>query len=148
VCKANQQVYNWITKEDSQTKSKQMYNNSNFKSDLINSYAWDTAIIFIQKITGDLKYANIPGNLKTSKSEPQTTGENILEETSKIDMECNIYDMAGNVVEWSTEACNNSKNDCVNRGGYYSNIYSFTSTRYNLIDDIYSNQGFRPILYM
>ena len=47
---------------------------------------------------------------------PQTTGTNILKATSKIDKQCNIFDMAGNCRDWTTETCSNSDNPCVYRG--------------------------------
>ena len=68
-------------------------------SDLINSYAWDTAIVFIQKCgteSNSSTYSYTVGQSSTSTSEPQTTGTNILKATSKVDKQCNIFDMAGN----------------------------------------------------
>ena len=38
-----------------------MYSSSNFESDLINSYAWDTAIVFIQEFSGDTDYSRQAG---------------------------------------------------------------------------------------
>ena len=68
-------------------------------SDLINSYAWDTAIVFIQKCgteSNSSTYSYTYGQSSTSTSDPQTTGTNILKATSKVDKQCNIFDMAGN----------------------------------------------------
>ena len=42
-------VYNYVTQSQAANLSRNMYNNSNFESDLVNSYAWDTALVFIQK---------------------------------------------------------------------------------------------------
>ena len=66
-------------------------------SDLINSYAWDTAIVFIQKCgteSNSSTYSYTVGQSSTSTL--QTTGTNILKATSKVDKQCNIFDMAGN----------------------------------------------------
>ena len=66
-------------------------------SDLINSYAWDTAIVFVQKCgteSNSLTYSYTFGQSSTSTL--QTTGTNILKATSKVDKQCNIFDMAGN----------------------------------------------------
>ena len=68
-------------------------------SDLINSYAWDTAIVFIQKCgteSNSSTYSKTDGQSSTSTREPQTTGTNILKATNKVDKQCNIFDMAGN----------------------------------------------------
>ena len=63
VCKTGQTAYVDITQPDSSTLCKNMYNNgadgyksNTFSSDLINSYAWDTAIIFIQTFGGESEY--------------------------------------------------------------------------------------------
>ena len=68
-------------------------------SDLINSYAWDTAIVFVQKCgteSNSSTYSYTVGESSRSTSAPQTTGTNILKATNKVDKQCNIFDMAGN----------------------------------------------------
>ena len=86
-------------------------NSSNYYSDLINSYAWDTAIVFIQAYE-DKTYAsaNYCTHLTTTGSNP--------------DKVCNIHDMSGNVQEWSTETSSDSLGSvemtCTQRGGYYA----------------------------
>ena len=49
-----------------------MYTSNNFTSDLMNSYAWDTAITFIQKCTDKTNYAN-QSSLNTSFLSTGTT---------------------------------------------------------------------------
>ena len=58
------------------------------KSDLVNSYAWDTAIVYIQEMTN------------TNYSEPIPDSERI--ELATTDEKCKIFDMA-NISEWTTE---------------------------------------------
>ncbi len=36
-----------------------MYSDSNFESDLMNSYAWDTAIVFLQKFDNRANKASL-----------------------------------------------------------------------------------------
>ena len=98
-----------------------MYNSNNFTSDLMNSYAWDTAITFIQNCTDKTNYANQNSLNTTSVSETGTTNAN----------PCNIFDMASNVREWTTETSSSSDNPCVNRGGNYNNSNNYTSNRNN-----------------
>ena len=65
------------------------------------------------------------------------------------DKQCNIFDMASNVLEWSTETSNYSDNTCVTRGGFrgYSDVY--VNNRMGLNTDVGgSGNGFRPILYL
>ena len=141
VCKANQQVWNYITQNKAGELSQDMYKESTkFKSDLINSYAWDTAITFIQKCSDEINYAN--QNSLNSGSLPEQTG------TTK-DNSCNIFDIASNVCEWVTETSNISGYPCVRRGGSYYNKDNYTCFRYSY-DTPYNfvSLGFRPILYI
>ena len=48
VCKADQQIWNYVTQKKASELCQSMYTNKPYESDLVNSYAWDTAIVFIQ----------------------------------------------------------------------------------------------------
>lgn len=69
------------------------------------------------------------------------------------DRRCNIYDMAGNMYELSTECCFTGNNHCVRRGGcfdtpegYYGMLVNDRASCNQLSAiDFYS---FRPILYL
>ena len=135
--KSNDSIYNYITQKQASQLSQNMYNTSKFTSDLMNSYAWDTSILFIQKCSMKTKYSY------------QTCINKSLSQIGTIeDKQCNIFDMASNVLEWTTETCRSTKYPCVGRGSYYS-TYSLTCGRYHIgssgsVDYI----GFRPILYI
>ena len=154
VCKSNQYVYNWITQPDASDKCKSMYvdgyNSGTYSSDLINSYAWDTAIVFIQTFSTEedaSSYASL--NKSTSFAK---TGVN-------PDKYCNIYDMSGNGMEWTTEEFSDVNSPCTRRGGSYvthiGDVVNCTSYRSAGIttdssstvssDTYYS---FRPLLYV
>lgn len=121
------------------------YDDTGIGSDLINSYAWDTAIVYIQEATGE-NYAN-----KTSVNTSLTNTGTIRDEV------CKINDMASNLSEWTTEYSNSVQSDtikpCVFRGDVYlSGIQYNTSYRYSLPQAnwaAYSTAfiGFRIILY-
>ena len=153
VCKSGQEVWNNVTQPKASELSKNMYGSeAKVTSDLINSYAWDTAILFIQKCgteSNSSTYSYTAGQSSTSISAPQTTGTNILKATSKVDKQCNIFDMAGNCREWTTETQSPSSFPCVGRGGYYNGDYLYTSHR-NGYDASYafSHGSFRPLLYL
>ena len=50
VCKSGKGVWNWVTQYEASELSRDMYGSeAKVTSDLINSYAWDTAIVFIQE---------------------------------------------------------------------------------------------------
>ena len=154
VCKSGQKVWNNVTQPKASEVSRNMYGSeAKVTSDLINSYAWDTAIVFIQKCgteSNSLTYSQTAGLSLTSTSEPQTTGTNILNATKKVDKQCNIFDMAGNCWEWTTETSSNSNYACVTRGGIYNHTGFYTSSRYpyNTSSRADSNTSFRPLLYL
>ena len=144
--KGTENVYNYVTQLQAAQLSQNMYNSDKFTSDLMNSYAWDTATVFIQNCGTNSKYS-IQNSLNTSLLQ---TGTNSLSDTSKIDVQCNIYDMASNTIEWTTETSNISNGPCVVRGGNYGYSSDYTSIRSNGISTSYSDfrMGFRPILYV
>ena len=153
VCKSGQEVWNYITQPKASEVSRNMYGSeAKVTSDLINSYAWDTAIVFIQKCgteSNSSTYSYTVGQSSTSTSAPQTTGTNILSATSKVDKQCNIFDMAGNCFEWTTETHSDSYAPCVSRGGNYSYSDYYTSYRgYSNTSRAESIFSFRPLLYL
>ena len=102
------QLWNCITQIDAATASRNLYNTVN--SDLINSYAWDTAIVYIQNFSGDTDYSR---QTSLNKSLANTGVNN--------DEKCKINDMSSNIREWTTEYCTNvpssNPTPCTSRGG-------------------------------
>ena len=143
--KGTENIYNYVTQLQAAQLSQNMYNSDKFTSDLMNSYAWDTATVFIQNCGTNAKYSR-QNSLNTALLQ---TGTNSLTDTSKIDVQCNIYDMASNIREWTTETSNNSSLPCGNRGGIYYNSDYYTSTRYgDRTSDSSVVIGFRSLLYL
>ena len=143
--KKGQEVYNEITQTNAANLARNLYsNNSNFESDLISSYAYDTAIVFIQTFSGDADYSKqIP-----LQSTLTTTG-NAHGEENNYDIRCNIYDMSGNVMEWSTETYTDNNTPCTKRGGYYSSSHDYTAHRTYYRTNYSANTlGFRTIIYL
>ena len=127
--KKGQTVYTNITQPKAAELAQNLYSsNSNFESDLINSYAWDTAIVFIQTFSSDIDYSK-----QTALQTTLTTTGNAHDSNNNYDVRCNIYDMAGNIHEWSTESCTMSYKSCVCRGGDY--YHSRTCTAYRSYGD-------------
>ena len=145
--KGTDQVYNYVTQKQAAEQAQGMYTNNNFTSDLMNSYAWDTAITFIQNCTDKTNYANQP-SLNKSLSQTGTTNDN----------PCNIFDMASNVFEWTTETSSVLGCPCVGRGGSCDRSDDYTSDRRDSHDTSYNDTsvysgstsyvGFRPLLYL
>ena len=143
--KGTENVYNYVTQLQAAQLSQNMYTSNKFTSDLMNSYAWDTATVFIQNCGTNAKYSR-QNSLNTSLLQ---TGTNSLTDTSKIDVQCNIYDMASNIEEWTTETSYDSDSPCVYRGGFYGNSDHYTSCRDgNSTSDSNVIVGFRPLLYL
>ena len=152
--KYNQTVLGNITQPNAAKAAREMYgeikenNKLVYASDLVNSYAWDTAIIFIQTYSiGEDASRYASQNKSTSFA---NTGIN-------NDKYCNIYDMSGNASEWTTESSTGSVNSssypCVNRGGVFFTgkgvSLGFTSGRgYDNTTSCLSNSGLRPLLYV
>ena len=152
VCTANNYVYNYITQYQVAELSRGMYNDRNFESDLMNSYAWDTAIVFLQKFDNRANKASLkPYSQQTSLNTGSLAnqGTNNLSDASKQDVICNVYDMASNCMEWTTETCSISSSPCAYRGGLYSNSGRYTSCRNCYGTSISSASiSFRSLLYM
>ena len=116
VCKAGVAPYTNVTRETAKQQAESMYSgNSYVVSELISSYAWDTALNFICQTnnesyilatTTNSKYGNI-----ATKNGPLKTG------TYAADDYSNIHDLVGNCSEWTTEYSSNSNGECVVRGG-------------------------------
>ena len=149
--KASDTVYNNITQPDAATVSRGMYSDSNFESDLMNSYAWDTAVYFLQKFDNRTNKASLkPYSQQNSLNyDLASQGTNNLTDASKQDVICNVYDMASNCYEWTTETYSLSYAPCTYRGGVYYGIGGYTSNRY-YDDTSYSFDlvSFRSLLYM
>ena len=117
--------YTFVNQSDAAKLAKTLGNNE-VKSDLINSYAWDTAIIFIQEFSNDNDYSKQAG--KNTINDLQKTGESILLSDNQIDKRCNIYDLSGNTREWSTETYNYGDSPCTRRGSFYNGTDVYTET--------------------
>ena len=65
------------------------------------------------------------------------------------DLQCNIYDMAGNVLEWTTETSSYQYLPCVLRGGSFFFFFFYMRDRNNVVTSTFlADDGFRPILYI
>ena len=152
--KYNQTVLGNITQPNAAKVAREMYgevkenNELVYASDLVNSYAWDTAIVFIQTYSGKTDYASHNESITTKAF--TATGKN-------NDKYCNIWDMSGNAYEWTTEYSTSSHNSnfypCVRRGGYYDTdsgvAINYTSARsYNNTTYSLSIVSLRSLLYV
>ena len=143
--KSSDYIYNYVTQFQAAERCQTMYGSDKpFTSDLMNSYAWDTATLFLQTCGNNLTPYSRQNSVNSGSL--ATTGTN--NQTTK-DVQCNVYDMASNIREWTTESSGSSSYPCVSQGGYYSSSNVYMSERSgDLTSDSNSRRGFRPLIYL
>lgn len=124
---------------------------------LCSSYSWDTAINFIQNTTGKNYATSIigfNGNWKSQEVKdssgkvikPVNTAQRL--NTGLTTALCNIYDMGGNVGEFTTELNPGTSETVVLRGGYV-NFNRPAGYRWDTYSGYaYSDCGFRATLFL
>ena len=129
VVKYNQTPYASITWSTAYGLAKKIITNSEVNSYLCSSYAWDTAVNFIQNNSTAKNYAtSIEGfngnwNPQAVKDpsgnviKPAGTSQQL--NTGLTTQFCNIFDMGGNEAEFTTELNPGTSETVVLRGGYY-----------------------------
>jgi len=134
-------LWNYINQIDAARASRELY--SGVTSDLINSYAWDTAIMYIQKFSGDEDYSR-QNSLNINVTNTGVNGDEL----------CKINDMASNTTEWtteySTETGNYTIDCCTSRGGNFYNAGSIYSSLRKGINASWLSEyyTFRSALYL
>ena len=125
---------------------------------LCSSYSWDTAINFIQNTTGKNYATSIigfNGNWKSQEVKdssgkvikPVNTAQRL--NTGLTTALCNIYDMGGNVGEFTTELNPGTSETVVLRGGDFNNIYGPAGHRWDHGSGYAgSSSGFRATLFL
>ena len=142
------------------------------KSMLCTGAAWDSMLDFIKDSSHNVTSSNSWGNYKNSdtykvyrgslysstwSAADTTNGSDVTKDTSILlttgaterNSSKNIYDVAGNCWEWTTEA--NDTDDRVIRGGYYTYYGSDVPASYRSYrspSDRVSSFSFRPLLYV
>lgn len=109
VVQKSKEVWNWITRDKAKEIAENMYSSSDrIISRLCSSYAWDTTLKFLNIENIGYITNSIQGNYSGTIGK---TGETI-----PIN---NLYDIGGNVWEWTTEDNNNDSLAYTNRGGRF-----------------------------
>ena len=134
VVKYNQTPYASITWSTAYGLAKKIITNSEVNSYLCSSYAWDTAVNFIQNNSTAKNYAtSIEGfngnwNPQAVKDpsgnviKPAGTSQQL--NTGLTTQFCNIFDMGGNEAEFTTELNPGTSETVVLRGGGYDYYYN------------------------
>ena len=162
--KADQVPYNYVTRTQAISLAEGFATKQGYKAKtkLVSSYAWDTTIAFIEKTVNNYGSSSSQGNYPntsvtykdiTDESKPEKTkaeNSSLLVATGQTTPVCNIYDMGGNVWEWTTESCSHMRDSCALRGGVHFSFFapSPAGGRGNTSDDAYYDGGFRLTLFM
>ena len=159
--KANQAPYNNVRRTQAVSLAEGFATKQGYKAKtkLVSSYAWDTTIAFLQKVNSDYGNSSEEGNYKdttfpytdiTGASQTKASNSQVLVPTGQTTPVCNIYDMGGNVLEWTTESCSSTKYPYALRGGYYGYDFAYdpAGTRGSGSDYAGATYGFRLTLFM
>ena len=159
VVKYNQTPYASITWSTAYGLAKKIITNSEVNSYLCSSYAWDTAVNFIQNNSTAKNYAtSIEGfngnwNPQAVKDpsgnviKPAGTSQQL--NTGLTTQFCNIFDMGGNEAEFTTELNPGTSETVVLRGGDYYRNFSPAGYRWDSSSGSASvNHGFRATLFL
>lgn len=156
VVKYNQTPYASITWSTAYGLAKKIITNSEVNSYLCSSYAWDTAVNFIQNNSTAKNYAtSIEGfngnwNPQAVKDpsgnviKPAGTSQQL--NTGLTTQFCNIFDMGGNEAEFTTELNPGTSETVVLRGGNYNNNNPAGNRWDNNSGNANINNGFRATL--
>lgn len=159
VVKYNQTPYAEITWSTAYGLAKKIITNSEVNSYLCSSYAWDTAVNFIQNNSTAKNYAtSIEGfngnwNPQAVKDpsgnviKPAGTSQQL--NTGLTTQFCNIFDMGGNEAEFTTELNPGTSETVVVRGGnyYYDDVPA--GYRWDIPSGYaYIDYGFRATLFL
>ena len=159
--KANQAPYNYVTRTQAISLAEGFATKQGYKAKtkLVSSYAWDTTISFLQKVNSDYGSSSEEGNYYnttfsytdiTGASQIKAESSTVLVPTGQTTPVCNIFDMGGNVWEWTTESYSNTGGPCTIRGGLYSNDFAIDPAgRRGVRSDIDADFiGFRLTLFI
>ncbi len=148
VSKAGELAWTGVTWEKARELSLNMYSeNDFFETDLINSYAWDTTCTWLRNTGTNIDDSTDIGNYQNNNDSQNKIVATGSSENWKTN---NIYDMAGNAWEYTTEEFGEHERYHMGRGGGYWNegdMYPISS-RGQSDDSANLAIGFRVVMYL
>ena len=177
VIKQNVYPYNYVTCSQAQTLATTKMESGDRTTSLLFGVQWDLTLKYLEtkgtsqedlktdstswgnyqsnawNITNaNLKYAPNGSGWTTATEKSKTVGESILLSTgaSESFSKMGIYDLAGNVFEWTLEYTSITDDPCATRGGSYGSSVSFDTASYRFSYSttyLHDFIGFRLALY-
>jgi hypothetical protein len=147
VSKKGVNVWTNINYYDAMYQAENMYTTDQVKSGLVTGTQWDTTMKWIKNsgknVTDD---STAWGNYSNSP----VSGHGVKQVTGYSDSwkAKNIYDLAGNTLEWTNEAFISNR---ITRGGFYTwsgSDYPAACRNVNPADNVLNNLSFRVVLYV
>ena len=149
VSKKDATVWSNINYTNAKANAESMINNEYVQTGLLTGTAWDTVCHWI-KSDDELKDSRTYGNYNNSEAPANVKGYGTKQVAGYSDkwMVKNIYDLAGNVWEWTSEA--NGSYFIIRGGSYLSDGSDNPVSFRNNFNASYTNGnlGFRPRLYI
>lgn len=153
-------LWNFITYSDAKYFSEKMSTaysyNSSIKAGLVNGRQWDTIMRLLDLNNINIYNSVTWGNYDNSES-PANTGNYIkgkLQNSGSNEnwKAFNIYDMAGNLAEWTSEINSQNTEQSVYRSTDFSGNGMYGPVSYRAFSDTgdyaYPNIGFRVVMYL
>ena len=155
VSKKSATVWTYIDYTNAKASAESMISNEYVQTGLLTGKAWDTTCHWIEDSLGSINasasltnsryYGNYANSLAPANENSGTRRTAGFDENWKTK---NIYDLAGNVFEWTSEVCRYS---FIRRGGSYYGDGSVNPVSYrydNGTSSAYESIGFRIRLYL
>ena len=156
VSKKGATVWTRIDYTNAKANAESMISNEYVQTGLLTGKAWDTTCHWIKdslssinasaRLTDSRYYGNYKNSLAPANENSGTKKTAGFSENWKVK---NIYDLAGNVVEWTSEP--STSGGLIFRGGSYDrdgSDYPVSERSYDYVSSAYVNLGFRPRLYI
>ena len=151
VSKQGAKVWTNITYDNAKASAESMISNDYVQTGLLTGKAWDTTCHFIEDAVSSLTDSRTYGNHSNSQSPANVTGygsKQVAGFSDKWSVK-NIYDLAGNVWEWTSGAYSANR---IYRGGSYNyggDNYPVSYRNYSNVPSLTSGFiGFRSRLYI